>query len=188
MSKDQAIAQLIKVFRQYGYEGTTLARLSKATGLGKASLYHYFPGGKEEMAATVLESANSWFETTVLKPLKADSEPEKRIQAMSQKINEFYCQGQETCLWSVLSVGEARNLFNSQIENILKIWIDTLTQVLIEAGVEPQEARQRSEDGIIQVQGALILVRVLNNNSPFQRVLERLPKVLLGELSHLQSS
>ncbi|NES02367.1 MAG: TetR/AcrR family transcriptional regulator [Okeania sp. SIO2F4] len=180
MSKEEAIAKLIQVFRQYGYEGTTLTKLSEATGLGKASLYHYFPGGKAEMAATVLEYANSWFETTVLKPLKADTQPEERIKAMSQKINEFYNQGQETCLWAVLSVGEAHDLFNNQIQNILIIWIDTLTQVLIEAGIEAQQARQRSEDAIIQVQGALILARVLNNNASFQRTLARLPKILLG--------
>lgn len=54
MSKEEVIAQLTKVFRQYGYEGATLARLSEATGLGKASLYHHFPKGKEEMAAVVL--------------------------------------------------------------------------------------------------------------------------------------
>ncbi|MDJ0554926.1 MAG: TetR/AcrR family transcriptional regulator [Microcoleaceae cyanobacterium MO_207.B10] len=83
MSKEQAIAQLIQVFRQYGYEGTTLARLSKATGLGKASLYNYFPGGKQEMAATVLEYGNNLFQTTILKPLQADSPPEERIQTMT---------------------------------------------------------------------------------------------------------
>lgn len=33
MSRDEVIAQLAKVFRQYGYKGATLARLSEATGL-----------------------------------------------------------------------------------------------------------------------------------------------------------
>lgn len=35
MSKEQTIAKLIAIFRQYGYEGTTLSMLAKATGLGK---------------------------------------------------------------------------------------------------------------------------------------------------------
>ncbi|MGD1716202.1 TetR/AcrR family transcriptional regulator [Dapis sp. BLCC M172] len=181
MSKEEAIAKLIQVFRQYGYEGTTLAKLSKATGLGKASLYHYFPGGKAEMGEAVLEYANNWFQTTVLKPLKSDGQPEARIMAMSQQINKFYSEGQETCLWSILSVGEAQDLFNSQIQNSLITWIDALTQVLIEAGIEAEQARQKSEDAIIQVQGALILTRVLNNNSPFKRTLAELPKTLLGK-------
>ena len=40
---------LAEVFREYGYEGTSLARITKATGLGKGSLYHFFPGGKAEI-------------------------------------------------------------------------------------------------------------------------------------------
>ena len=45
MSKDTAVPQLLTVFQRYGYEGATLAKLSAATGLGKASLYHYFSQG-----------------------------------------------------------------------------------------------------------------------------------------------
>jgi len=41
---------LTDVFRTYGYEGATLSRISEATGLQRASLYHRFPGGKEAMA------------------------------------------------------------------------------------------------------------------------------------------
>src|SRR5687767_6837809 len=45
---------LAEVFRSHGYEGATLALISQATGLGKGSLYHFFPGGKAQMAADVL--------------------------------------------------------------------------------------------------------------------------------------
>ena len=34
-----------EVFRSHGYEGATLTLIGKATGLGKGSLYHFFPGG-----------------------------------------------------------------------------------------------------------------------------------------------
>ena len=44
------LPQLAEVFRAHGYEGATLALISDATGLGKGSLYNFFPGGKEQMA------------------------------------------------------------------------------------------------------------------------------------------
>ncbi|WP_164094666.1 TetR family transcriptional regulator, partial [Serratia marcescens] len=43
-----------EVFREHGYEGASLAVIGARTGLGKGSLYHAFPGGKEEMASAVL--------------------------------------------------------------------------------------------------------------------------------------
>ena len=47
---------LSDVFRKRGYEGATLAELAAAANLGRASLYHHFPGGKAEMARQVLEA------------------------------------------------------------------------------------------------------------------------------------
>ena len=48
------IPVVAEVFRAHGYEGATLSVITEATGLGKGSLYHFFPGGKEELAAAVL--------------------------------------------------------------------------------------------------------------------------------------
>ena len=63
-------AALGEVFRAHGYEGATLALISEATGLGKGSLYHLFPGGKEQMAAEVLADIDAWFELNIYAPLR----------------------------------------------------------------------------------------------------------------------
>jgi AcrR family transcriptional regulator len=180
MSKEEAIAQLLKVFRQYGYEGATLARLSKATGLGKASLYHYFPKGKEEMAAAVLNHIDNWLEENILTPLQGSGTPAECIRAMCKSVDMFYNRGQQACLFAVLSLGDAKDLFHVQIRQALKVWIDAIAEVLIEAGIERSLARQRAEDAILQIQGSLVLVRALDDTAPFERVLQRLPETLLN--------
>lgn len=179
MSKEEVIAQLAKVFRQYGYEGATLARLSEATGLGKASLYHHFPKGKEEMAAVVLKSMSDRVEASIIKPLLGNGEPIERIRVMTTNVDKLYSGGKQSCLLAVLALGEAKNLFHNEIQNAFNVWINTLEHVLIEAGIEHSQARQRAEDAIVQIQGSLILARSLDNAAPFKRVLERLPEELL---------
>ncbi|MFD2271320.1 TetR/AcrR family transcriptional regulator [Undibacterium arcticum] len=49
------VDSIISVFRSEGYEGASLAKLSEATGLGRSSLYHHFPMGKEDMANAALD-------------------------------------------------------------------------------------------------------------------------------------
>ena len=181
MSKEQVISQLIPVFRHYGYEGATVSRLSEATGLKKASLYHHFQGGKEQMAAAVLEYVANWLQENVFAPLESDKEPRERIRAMSQGLDEFYHSGQNPCLLSVMSVGEADNLFHQQLEQGLKNWLDMLTKVVEETGVEPEQARQRAEDALMLIQGALVLVRVTNDTQPFKRAIAKLPQILLDD-------
>lgn len=180
MSKEDAIAQLVPVFRRYGYEGTTLVRLSKATGLGKASLYHYFPGGKEEMAGAVLAHTRKVCEQTILDPLQAPQTPRDRLQGMVASIREFYRSGREPCLLAVLSLGEGDDLFGETIQDSIRRWIGAIAVVLEEAGIEPERARERAEDAIVEIQGALVLVRILGQTDPFERILKRLPEQLLG--------
>ena len=51
----ELLTQLAEVFRAHGYEGATLALISQATGLGKGSLYNYFPGGKDALLLAVAQ-------------------------------------------------------------------------------------------------------------------------------------
>ena len=60
-----AIPALGEVFREHGFSGSSLAEISQHTGLGKGSLYHFFPGGKTEMAEAVLDDITNWFEENV---------------------------------------------------------------------------------------------------------------------------
>ncbi|NJL82437.1 MAG: TetR/AcrR family transcriptional regulator [Chloroflexaceae bacterium] len=183
MSKTEAIAKLVPVFRHYGYEGATVSRLSQATGLGKASLYHYFPKGKSEMAAAVLEYVERRFAQTVIAPLHSPGDPQHRLQSMCQSLSEFYNSGREACLLSILSHGEANTLFHQAIQTALTTWIEAIAQVLQEANCDRELAWERAEDAAIQIQGALILARVLDRTEPFQRIIAYLPRKLLASAS-----
>ena len=181
MVKDETIAQLLTVFQRYGYEGATLTRLSEATGLGRASLYHHFPKGKEEIAAVVLNYTNDWLATNIIAPLGDRERPGSlRIKEMTKKVNELYSCGQKPCILAVLMLGEANDIFHKQIGQALKLWIDTLAQVLLEAGSDEKTAHYRAEDAILQIQGSLILAQGLKDTKPFERVLARLPETLLN--------
>jgi len=60
MSRDEVVERLVGVFQRCGYDGASLSELSAATGLGRSSLYHHFPGGKEEMARAVIARVGAW--------------------------------------------------------------------------------------------------------------------------------
>jgi AcrR family transcriptional regulator len=182
MSKQTYVPTLIQLFRQFGYEGVTLSKISQATGLGKASLYHYFPGGKAEMAEVALLQVNQWLETIVLPILletKASSPVIDRFQLMCEEIDRFFNQGQNNCLWAVLLMEHSSDrLFETQIQDAFSRWIETIAQVLKAAGLDERVAQERGEDAMIAIQGALIMCHGLKDFAPFQRVLKQLPSQL----------
>jgi hypothetical protein len=78
-------------------------------------------------------------------------------------------------------MGSARDAFHGQVKKLLNLWIDEMAKVLMESGLDAQQARQRGEDGAMAIQGALILAQGLGDLAPFQRVLQQLPRQLCRE-------
>lgn len=181
MPKQTYIPCLLRLFRQYGYDGATLSKISEATGLGKASLYHHFPGGKEEMVETVLDYLERWLEQNILQRLNTPGDPLSRLQHMCDRLSEVYEGGKQPCLSAILLLGSARDVFHNRVKTIYRIWIAAIAAVLMESGLDEQLAQQRGEDAIIAIQGALILAQALNDPAPFQRMMQQLPR----QLSHV---
>jgi TetR/AcrR family transcriptional regulator, lmrAB and yxaGH operons repressor len=179
MSKQTYVPTLLKLFRQFGYEGVTISKISQATGLGKASIYHHFPGGKAEMAAAALAQVNQWLEKNIVEILDSQDQPINKFQAMCEETNRFFNEGQNSCLWAGLVLEQSSDdLFHSQISWAFSRWMDSIAQVLINAGLDAKLAAQRGEDAMIAIQGALILSHGLKDFTPFQRVLQQLPQKL----------
>lgn len=176
----EIVPALAEVFREHGFEGASLARISERTGLGKGSLYHFFPGGKEEMAAAVLGEVAHWFETHIFRPLREEKPPQHAIAMMLQEVDAYFRSGRRLCLVGVLALGDSRDLFAREISGYFTAWRQALATALQAAGHAPETAEALAEDAIAAIQGALILNRATPAGGAFARVLARLERRLLG--------
>ncbi|MBX6322736.1 MAG: TetR/AcrR family transcriptional regulator [Rhodospirillaceae bacterium] len=183
MPRPEVVARLTTVFRRHGYDGATLSRLSHATGLGKASLYHHFPGGKEDMAAAVLEGAEAWLQSQLVQPLRGPDTPRQRLEQMVRALDQMHAGGREGCLFAALTLGEARERFHDRLRRAFKAWIGAVAALLAEAGLKSEEAARRAEDAVLRIQGALVLSAGLGSPAPFRRLMQDLPDELLAGAS-----
>jgi TetR/AcrR family transcriptional regulator, lmrAB and yxaGH operons repressor len=60
------------LFRRQGYAATGLNQILEEAGVKAGSLYHHFPGGKQELAAAVVDSAGSDIEKLLRSALARD--------------------------------------------------------------------------------------------------------------------
>ena len=178
MPKETYIPCLLRLFREYGYDGATLSKISQATGLGKASLYHHFPGGKDEMVEAVLDYLEQWSGENILPALQGEGDAVTKLTRMCDSLSELYQGGQQPCLFAILQLGSARDVFHAKVKVLLQAWIDAIANVLVESGMDGKLALQRGEDAAIAIQGSLILSLGLDDPTSFRRVIEQLPKQL----------
>ena len=179
ISKEEVLRRLTEAFRRVGFDGATLAMLSRETGLKKASLYHYFPGGKKEMAQAALGQVGAWLQDELFAVLEEEGEPRERLSAMVESVDRFYNSGQKWCLVDLFSVGEAGGHFREILKGTLRTWMNHLQAVGEQAGIEPGVAQSRAEETLMAIQGALVLSRAMDEPALFQRVLSEIPDRIL---------
>ena len=172
--RTQVVEDVVMVFRDKGYEGASLSDLAQATGLGRASLYHHFPGGKEDMGRAAMAQAGQKFAKLVISPLSESGTPAQRWNAMVDGISRFYKEGPLACLTNTMTMGEGQALFRETIAQSLLALQHRAAALLKEAGVEDRVAEESAEDAVITLHGALVIGRVEADTAVFDRAMSRL--------------
>jgi AcrR family transcriptional regulator len=181
VEEEELLGRLALAFSEEGFEGTSLSRLSEASGLGRASLYHRFPGGKRQMAEEVLARAGDWIGREVLAVLSGPGTPRERASAVARSLDAFYAGGTRACLLNMLAAPRAEGPFGPAIRAAMESLAEGFAALAREAGAEPDQARTSGERALAEWQGSLVLARGLGSPEPFRAFLRRLPKLLLEE-------
>jgi TetR/AcrR family transcriptional regulator, lmrAB and yxaGH operons repressor len=167
-----------EVFREHGFEGASIALISEKTGLGKGSLYHFFPGGKEEMAAAVLGEIEAWFTTHIFAPLQWDSDAFSAIDRMFRAVIEYFDSGRRVCLVGAFALASSRDRFAKPVRSYFRMWKEALAAALVRTGRDKAVADQLAEEVLTVIQGSLVLARAFDDRAVFARSMTRLRRVI----------
>lgn len=179
--RGDVIPVLAEVFRTHGFEGASLSIIGEKTGLGRSSLYHFFPGGKDEMAAAVLAEIDDWFEVNVYRPLREADDPRKAIEEMCRSVREYFRSGRRVCLVGVFALDAVRDRFSVRIRGYFQGWAAALAAALQRLGHDATTAAGLAEEAVLAIQGALVLARALDDPDVFERALARAEERLLAD-------
>ena len=175
----QLVERLSALFRTAGYDGASIGDIALATGLQKSSLYHRFPGGKQQMAAEVAAAAGAHFATAVLArsramhrwpsasgPWAATSSPSTRAAPVAA------CS--TCCPWASRAPtprpGWPRRPRGGSARS----------RPRPEAGADTPTSIARAQGAVAAIEGSLVVARVTGDRRPFSRAIERLADVLVG--------
>jgi TetR/AcrR family transcriptional repressor of lmrAB and yxaGH operons len=174
--RHDVIPILGEIFREYGFSGTSLTEITHRTGLGKGSLYHFFPSGKKEMAEVVLENVATWFEDNVFLPLRESKDPKTGIKIMFKAVDDYFYSGERICLVGAFSLDNTRDQFANKVNAYFTSWNKALASALKRDGLDTNQAKGIAEDVVLSIQGALVLARSQDDPKIFTRTLKRLQK------------
>jgi TetR/AcrR family transcriptional regulator, lmrAB and yxaGH operons repressor len=172
--KDDIVPKIAEIFRDHGYQGASLSLITGGTGLGKGSLYHFFPGGKPEMAQVILDSIDAWFEENIFKPLAEDARSRDTIDDMFSAVVEYFRSGERVCLVGAMALDSSRDAFADQISSYFRRWISALSAALRRRGFNDQQASRLAQEIVGGIQGAIVLSRAIDDNAVFADIIASL--------------
>jgi AcrR family transcriptional regulator len=181
--RSELVPALAEIFREHGFAGASLSEITRATGLGKGSLYHFFPAGKNEMGKAVLDDVDGWFRTNVFEPLQQHPDPAAGMEHMFKAVDRFFDSGRRICLVGSFALDDTRDRFASDVQSYFAAWIAALASTLKRSGFDTRSARETAEEVVAGIQGALVLARSQDDPKIFKRAIKRLKQRTNRELA-----
>lgn len=172
--KEKIVDHLFAVFRDYGYDGASLSVFSKATGLGKSSLYHHFPKGKEQMAEAVLEKGRTFIQGNIASAANTPEPLKTRVRNVVAALNELYSDGRSHCVLARLACAEIGSDGRRLVQEILGLWTNAIAKLASDSGMRQVQAQVFAEDWIAKLQGSLVIYAANGDLKPFQRNMDSL--------------
>jgi AcrR family transcriptional regulator len=182
LDRSDVVLALAGVFRKRGFEGGSLSYIQQETGVGRGSLYHFFPEGKTDMARAVLDQVGEWFEERIFLPLRTATDPRQAIADTSREVAEYFISRERVCLFAAITLGEEQETFAQSVRTYFTDWVDALTAALATAGLTPRVAHDRALDAVAAIQGGLVLARAYGDDQTFLGIVDRVEKGLLDAI------
>jgi len=182
LDRSDAVLALAGVFRRRGFESGSLSVIQQETGIGRGSLYHFFPDGKTDMARAVLEQVRAWFDGQVFEPLRTATDAVQAVTSMSRVVEEYFTSRERVCLFAAMTLGEEQDTFAAEVRAYFADWVGVLAETMERGGVAKLEAAGLAMDAVAAIQGGLIMTRAFDDDAVFSGIVARVNERLLAAL------
>jgi TetR/AcrR family transcriptional repressor of nem operon len=173
INKDEIISKSIEVFTKQGYNRTTMSDLAEACGLQKGSFYHYFDS-KEELMKAVLNAVIIYFRDKVFAIAYNDALlPKERLEKMRDKTIKAVIRNQGCFIGNtVLETANTMPIFKDLLQTYFDDWTKAMTYIY-ESKYQPMYAKQLAQQIIMEIEGAIMLMKLNGNQQLLQDCYER---------------
>jgi TetR/AcrR family transcriptional repressor of lmrAB and yxaGH operons len=166
----------IKLFRERGIHGTAFADVLADSGAPRGSVYHHFPGGREQFVAEAIRAAGG-FVTGLLKELLEQTNPADAVDRFSAMWAQLLLASDLKAGCPILAAVVEGGGFPEAGKTARKVFADW--QALVAGtckrhGVAPDQAEAFATLTIAAFEGAVVLCRAQGDLKPLRQVTERL--------------
>lgn len=119
------------VFAEIGYASSTITDLTRATGLSRGALYHYFPS-KEAILYEILDAQVRGFLDIVEDALQSSAVPVEKLRAVTRAIVEYNTQSPNEQVIVLNEVNQLAAADREKIEGLERCILSRLSELIMQ--------------------------------------------------------
>lgn len=181
-TKTKMLVSAIEVLQERGVAGVTIDQVLARSGAPRGSVYHHFPGGRNQLLVEALQYAGSSLSMVV-----DDAANHGALALLNRFVGLWEQELRDTdfaagCPVMAAAVGPAdRELRLGDITALIfEHWQKALARCFAADGLEPSDAASLSTLSISAIEGAIGLCRSLRSTAPLREV--------VGQIEFLSSA
>ncbi len=167
-----------QLFRAQGFHATGLDEVLRLSATPKGSLYHYFPGGKDQLAIETLGHVVAQMEQRMSALLGSSDDPSKGLRTVldfaAKSLAESDFRNGCPIAAVTLDVACDRNSVREACERGLNTWLGVFAQHFMRAGLTEKRAKNLAILFLAALEGGLILSRAQKNVAPLNVIADEL--------------
>jgi len=172
--RQRLLQTAVRLFRQKGYAATGLNEILARSGAPKGSLYHYFPGGKDEIGAEAVSAAGAVVART-LASLSTETRSGREFVAAYTALLGRWIEASDyrdgcPIATTLLETAPASEAITAAGGRVLAEWIRVISGAFARDGLDPAVAARRALVFVAAIEGALLLARVQRSTAPLEAV------------------
>jgi TetR/AcrR family transcriptional repressor of lmrAB and yxaGH operons len=172
--RERMVASAVDLLARRGLQSTSFSEVLEHSGAPRGSVYHHFPGGKDQMIDSALDAAGG--RAIELIERKAGA-PAEEVAAWFLHIwREVLIRGKFEAGCAVLAVAVAADSpeLLDHTARVFRAWRKRLAELLEQGGLSPVDASRFAAVLVASSEGAVVMARAEQSLEPFDLVAEQL--------------
>ncbi len=172
-TKERLLVTGERLFRAQGYSGTGLKLLAQEAEAPWSSMYHFFPGGKQQLGAEVVRYAAGRYATLIAKAFAAYVDPADAVAAVFKAEAKILTESKfrNGCPVAAVTLDVASTVeeLREPCAEAFDLWIGTIAGGLAATGLPDKDARVLASYVLSSLEGAILLSRAEKSTAPIER-------------------
>ena len=171
-TRARILAASTELFRRQGMSGTGLKQIAEVAKAPFGSIYHFFPGGKDDLAGETIRRAGGEYRDLVLAffagPDDLVTNVENAFAAAAAVLVETDYADACPIATVALEVASTNETLRLATAEVFTDWIEVGERHLQQRGVPAEAARGLIIGFITSLEGAFVLARSLRSTEPLE--------------------